>query len=344
VREVLGRRGFGTAALSARRNFAWLTDGGDAHVDRASGDAVAAIVVTDDDAYVLTTVIERARLHDEELDGAGLRVEGVPWPTGVEGRLRELAERSRGRVARDADLETELRHVRPRLTPEEEERLIWLGARAARAVTDAFLAARPGELETVIGERMTLDLASDAIATPVLLIASDERIPRYRHPIPKPKPVQRTLLLVLCAEWRGLWVALTRQGALVGRYEEDTRRRFEASRAVEHAMHEATAPGRTLGDVLEVGIAAYAKAGYADEWRLHHQGGTIGYRGRETLATPGEREPIDPGMAFAWNPSITGAKVEDTLLLRADGRRVFVTRDGSWPLDESGAPALWDGR
>jgi antitoxin VapB len=345
LRDVLDRRGFGAAALTARRNFAWLTDGGDAHVDRASGDAVAAIVVTRRDAFVLTTTIERDRLATEELDGTGLRVEEVPWPEGVEGGLRAgAAEMDRGRIARDGDLEIDLRHLRSRLSPEEEERLIWLGARAARAVTDAFLAARRGDLETVVGERVTLELASDAVSTPVLLIASDERIPRYRHPIPKPKPVENTLLLVLCAEWRGLWVALTRQGALAGRYDDESRHRFDASRAVENAMHEATVPGRTLGDILATGIAAYAAAGYPGEWRLHHQGGTIAYRGREVLATPGETERADPGMAFAWNPSITGAKVEDTLLLRGDGRRVFVTRDDSWPSDANGAPLLWDAR
>lgn len=345
---MLERRGFAAAALSARRNVAWLTDGGDAHVARASDDSAACIVVTRADAFVLTTVIEATRLRDEELDGAGLRVEAVPWPEGIEGWLRrglgEIGLEQAARVARDADVEADLRHVRARVTTDEEERLVWLGERAARAVTNAFLAARPGDLETVIGERMTLELAKDGVATPVLLVASDERIPRYRHPVPKTKPLERELLLVLCAEWRGLYVALTRQGWVAGACDDETRRRFAAARAVESAMHDATVPGRTLGEVLAVGIEAYAKAGYPDEWRLLHQGGTIAYRGRETLATPGEPEVVDPGMAFAWNPSVTGAKVEDTLLLRGDGRRVFVTRDGSWPADESGAPALWDAR
>jgi Xaa-Pro aminopeptidase len=334
--------------LTARRNFAWLTDGGDDHVARANDDGVAAVVVDRNSAVVLTTVIEERRLADEELRDTGLRVVAVPWPEGIEGRVRAGLDRlgldPAARLARDTQLEPELRRIRSRLTTAEEERMIWLGERAARAVSDAFVAARPGDLETVIGERMTLELAHDDVATPVLLVAGDERIAAYRHPIPKPKPVEHALLLVLCAEWRGLYVALTRQGTLSGTVDDDTRARFAASRAVERAMHEATAPGRTLGEILEVGIAGYARAGYAEEWRLHHQGGTIAYRGRETLATPGETERVDPGMAFAWNPSVTGAKVEDTLLLRGDGRRVFVTRDRSWPLDESGAPALWDAR
>src|SRR5205085_2730370 len=163
---------------------------------------------------------------------SSLRVVAVPWPEGVEGSLRRgLAEldSAHGKLARDDDLEDDLHHVRARLTPEEDERLSWLGARAARAATDAFLAARPGDLE--------------------------------------------------------------------------------AARAVESAFNDATVPERTLGEVLSIGVAAYAKAGYPDEWRLHHQGGTIAYRGREILATPNEPERVERGMAFAWNPSVTGAKV-----------------------------------
>ncbi|OLC52513.1 MAG: hypothetical protein AUH85_16990 [Chloroflexi bacterium 13_1_40CM_4_68_4] len=337
---MLVRRGFASAALTTRRNFAWLTDGGDAHVAGATDESVAAIVVTARDVRVVTTVIEAKRLADEELGGANLAIEAAPWPDGLQPLLRELP----APVAHDADIEPELRHVRARLTAEEEERLIWLGARAARAVTEVFVATRRGDLETVIAERMALRLADDGVNAPVLLVASDERIARYRHPIPKPKRVERALLLVLCAEWRGLYVALTRQGMLSGRVEEETRKRFAASRQIEIAFNDATVPGRTLGEVFELGIEAYKRSGYPDEWRLHHQGGTIGYRGREILATPNERERVDPGMAFAWNPSVTGVKVEDTLLLQRDGRRAFVTRDDSWPLDASGAPTLWDGR
>ena len=296
--------------------------------------------MTRDDARVVTTVIEARRLVDEELADTGLRVDAVPWHEGIEPHLHGLP----APLARDDDLEPALRRVRARLTVAEEERLTWLGARAASGVTEAFTSARPGELESVIGERIAQALARDGIAAPVLLVASDERIASYRHPIPKPKAVERALLLVLCAEWRGLYVALTRQGSLAGAFDGETRRRFAAARSVEAAMHDASTAGRTLGEILDVAIAAYARSGYPDEWRLHHQGGTIGYRGRETFATPNETEVVSTGMALAWNPSVTGAKVEDTLLLRADGRRVFVTRDRSWPLDASGAPALWDAR
>ena len=37
------------------------------------------------------------------------------------------------------------------------------------------------------------------------------------------------------------------------------------------------------------------------------------------IATPYTDVPIEPGMAFAWNPSMTGAKSEETFVLLGAG-------------------------
>ena len=48
-----------------------------------------------------------------------------------------------------------------------------------------------------------------------------------------------------------------------------------------------------------------------------------GYEPREFLATPGSQEIVTEGQAFAWNPSITGAKVEDTILVGAEKNEII---------------------
>jgi Xaa-Pro aminopeptidase len=340
VRSVLDRRGAGAAALTARRNFAWLTAGGDNHVAESSEIGVATILVTPDDAVVLTTVIEAARFRDEEIRGLPIEVAGLPWER-PEALGAEIARRSHGAVLDDAALEGDLRPLRMVLSPGEQERFALLGALTARAMTRTLAGVQVGDLETVVAQRLALALAEDAIAGPVILVASDARIADYRHPIPKPKPIDRSVMLVTGAEKGGLIVAMTRMVWLGAPPDAETRRRYEAATRIHGVFRDATRIGSTLDAVMDAGILAYAAEGYGPEWMLHHQGGPIGYQGREVIATPTTRVGIEGGMAFAWNPSITGTKVEDTFVLRADGTQAIVTRDPAWPTDGEGEPAIW---
>jgi hypothetical protein len=80
-----------------------------------------------------------------------------------------------------------------------------------------------------------------------------------------------------------------------------------------------TRPGIPAREVLQKGIDAYQRMGYSEEWKLHHQGGSIGYTGRDyrvNLKTP---DIVQENQAFTWNPSITGTKSEDTILSTLTG-------------------------
>lgn len=51
------------------------------------------------------------------------------------------------------------------------------------------------------------------------------------------------------------------------------------------------------------------------------------------LATPGSRVEILPPVAMAWNPSLPGSKIEDTVLRTDEGLEVL-TVDPAWPMVE----------
>ena len=72
----------------------------------------------------------------------------------------------------------------------------------------------------------------------------------------------------------------------------------------------------------------YAAEGFAEEWRLHHQGGLTGYAGREVV--PECPYQLKANQALAWNPSITSVKSEDTVLISDDSFDIL-TRDPEWP-------------
>jgi hypothetical protein len=86
---------------------------------------------------------------------------------------------------------------------------------------------------------------------------------------------------------------------------------------------EATRPDMSLADAFGACRWFYPDAGFPEEGRLHHQGGLTGYATREVIATPNTTEEIKVGQSFAWNPSITGAKAEETFILTASGPEVI---------------------
>ena len=71
----------------------------------------------------------------------------------------------------------------------------------------------------------------------------------------------------------------------------------------------------------------------AEDIALHHQGGSTGYAGRDARVTDQTPGVVQPDQAFAWNPSITGTKVEDTVVA-GDGGVEVLTADPQWPVDE----------
>jgi hypothetical protein len=91
-----------------------------------------------------------------------------------------------------------------------------------------------------------------------------------------------------------------------------------------------TKPGVQASEVLRKGIDAYKEKGYPEEWRLHHQGGSIGYTGRDYRTNFKTPDLIQENQAFTWNPSITGTKSEDTILATSRGPEL-ITRPILYP-------------
>ena len=89
--------------------------------------------------------------------------------------------------------------------------------------------------------------------------------------------------------------------------------------------------GQRLGDVFRRGVDAYVEAGYPDEWQFYDQGGLAGYEPREIIATPSSDEIVSVGQVYAWNPSITGTKSEDTILVTEQGCQIL-TEIKDWPI------------
>ena len=309
--------------------MAWAAGGADFHCDTASSLGIATLVWTPRSKAVLTDVIEAARLRDEE-PLADWEIRASAWPDPISspgnGFLSDWPEDC-------------LYECRASLTAPEIERARSLGRDAAE-ILERVIAhdVRPGMTERHLGGAVAGWLRDRGVFAHVVLVAADERIARYRHPIPTAKPIERCVMVAICAQRHGLIVSATRL-VRFGPIDADLARRHEAVCAVDRALHGATRQGARWCDVLAAGIREYGHQGFADEWSKHHQGGPMGYEARDFKATPAETRTVQPDQLVGWNPSITGTKSEDTILVRADGTQEIVTETGGWPL-QGGRPAI----
>ncbi|HYX44524.1 MAG TPA: M24 family metallopeptidase [Acidimicrobiales bacterium] len=335
VRAWLDGEGLEAVLIGSQAGFAWVTAGGDAHVSLDSESAVASVLVAADDAFVLTTNIEMTRMLDEEVTGLGLAPEEWPWhePEAARATLERLCRPDRavsdlGKLGL-APAPAGLAKLRYTLLDPEVDRYRRLGADAAEATEAACLAARPGDTELDVAARLAFECGRRNILPLVDLVGADGRIDRYRHPVPTGHRIGRALLVALTGRRHGLHASLTRMVAF-GTSDEERVARHRAAARVDTRLLLESRPGATLSDIFARGMEQYGSEGFPEQWRMHHQGGLTGYGGREIKATPSTDHRLAAVSAVAWNPSITGAKSEDTALVTDSGPEV-VTRSGAWP-------------
>jgi Xaa-Pro aminopeptidase len=197
-----------------------------------------------------------------------------------------------------------------------------VGADAAAAVAEAAGSLEPGMGEHEAAANLSAACRRRELFSPVVLAAADDRIARHRHPIPHGERIDRRAMLVVSAERGGLYANVTRMVDFEAPEPEVQQRQRACETILRRMREEATRPGRTLADAFADCRRFYAETGFPEEWTLHHQGGMTGYASREVIATPQTQQEMQVGQAFAWNPSVTGAKAEETFVLTENGPEV----------------------
>jgi Xaa-Pro aminopeptidase len=161
------------------------------------------------------------------------------------------------------------------------------------------------------------------------MVAADDRISRFRHPIPTEKKIEKFLMFSINARKWGLVVCLTRF-VYFGKLPASLKEKYEANVFVDCTLMAHTRPGSPAREVLQKGIEAYQEKGFPEEWKLHHQGGAIGYVPREYRVNFKTPDIVQENQAFTWNPSIAGTKSEDTILATKKGPEM-ITRPIQYP-------------
>jgi antitoxin VapB len=319
--------------LQRASSFAWATCGVRADVNLASTTGVARLLITRKGRYLVTNNLEASRYEQEARIGAqGWELCISPWysdqdmlPHLVNG-LRLGAD---GLYPGALDLSDPVAQLRATLTMDEMVRMRSLGLLCAEVVESAAYEARPGMREEELAARLVCRTAQVQVQAITTIVASDERITNFRHPLSSDKRIENLVMLVLCGRKDGLVCSVTRFvhfGRMPAQLEED---KHKVAWIAAVGLH-FTRPQTYWDDVLSHILHAYAEVGCPDEWMVHHQGGPAGYEPREAFVRPGMHWQVAIGQAGVWNPSVGTARSVDTFLVGEHGNEL-VTSSSRWP-------------
>lgn len=333
VQELMAEKGLDALVLRRASSFSWATCGKSSYINTATDYGDATLVYTSSGRYAVANNIETPRLEIEE----GLGAQGWEFVTPnwyePDDALERLTQGMRvgadGPLTGVTDVSSDMARLRSRLTTEEVERFRQLARLCADGLNAAMRRIEPGQTEHEIAGLLAGEMASRGVWPVVDLVATDERIYKYRHPLPTEKRLERYAMVVLCGRKWGLVCSATRL-AHFGALPDELKRKQEAVAQVDASFITSTRPDATVAGIFNKAVQTYADAGFPDEWWLHHQGGAAGYEPREYVGTPSSSETVQGGQVFTWNPSITGVKSEDTILVDAEGNEIL-TEMPEWP-------------
>ena len=332
IRSLLEKTGHAGIIIKKQPNFSWISAGGRGFIGLASEGACAAIVVTKDGVYVAGNNIELPRLVSEEFPEGFAEPISLPWQE--DGTIDALLKKRFGKLTNDAEQDAWFRKTRVNLLECEEARYAKLGKISAQGLEEVCASIKPGISEFEIAGRISELYWAAGIEPITVLIAADERSSLLRHYVPTAKKAKKGVICSICARAGGLVVSATRLVSFSKNFSPDYKNLLK----VEQAAFEATRPGMEMGIIYKNLVDAYTQNGFPREWNNHHQGGLTGYQAREIRVLPDTKEKVSAHQAFAWNPSVIGAKCEDTVLVDENGSLSVLTKSSKdWPAQKIGS-------
>lgn len=333
VENFLDHNDAGALLLSRHGNLAWITAGQvKARVALGVETAVCSLLLTRDGRrYYLAPNNEGPRLAEEEFTGLGYEAVLYPWHEGPGNLVRELT----AGVALLSDTShpdaklVSLTDLQTPLLPGEIDRFRIVARETAAATVEVLEGLAPGVSEQEMAARTASALLTRGVTPTVLLMGVDDRIHRYKHAVPRAGVLQRYGMVNLCARRWGLTVSITRF-VYFGKPPAELAAAFTAAAQIDAGILHATRDGAASSEIFAAAQRAYAAVGAADEIERHHQGGPCGYAERDWIITPCGAERVATPQAFAYNPSLRGAKAEDTVML-ANGRFEVFTETPTLP-------------
>ncbi|HHY00048.1 MAG: M24 family metallopeptidase [Atribacterota bacterium] len=338
LRDLMAKLGLKGVLLKKQSNFSWITGGGINMVPVITELGFTSILITEKEKFLIADRIESARsMNEEGLRDLGYVLLEHEW---FESKEYDFVKKIVPGLEVGCDIsiyglrniEPEIKNLRYSLTPAEIERYLWLGEKTSKAIESVLLDLKPGQTEAEVTGNLAQLLWKDRIDPVGYQAAADDRAYKYRHPIPKENKIEKYLMLCVMARKWGLITTITRI-AHFGEVPEKLIKQHRDNVFIECAMIAATQPGVVTKEIFIKARDLYEELGYKDEWKLHHQGGAMGYDVRDYICNSESEEVVQENQVFCWNPSISGTKSEDAFIAQKDGFK-FITSPVLFPTIE----------
>ena len=214
IKQLLDKHGLDGLLIQQVSNFAWATDGAASYINTAATNGVAALFITSDERHLIADNIETPRLElEEQLAAQGWQLHSHRWdqPSEEIARLTAgLKLGADGSYPGAVDLSGELAITRSYLDSDEQDRFRSLSMLCADSMDEAIREVEPGMTEHQIAGLLAGVTMARGVMPTVILVATDDRIYKFRHPLPTEKKMDRYAMLVLCGRKDGLVSSLTR--------------------------------------------------------------------------------------------------------------------------------------
>jgi Xaa-Pro dipeptidase len=334
VRKYLKDRGYTGLVLLRQDNFAWITTGGVNRVVIPSAEGAGAIVVTNDAAFLVAQVMDGQRMMDEEMNG--LPVEYVPLRWYEESVLDRALSLAGSHPAADVPCRAEYRlseiyELHFPYTPGEIARFYEIGAIADRVMADVAAQIAPGMTDYEAEARILYEFARRGVIADVVLVGTDERIIKYRHPNPAGARLGKYVLLTPALRYKGLHCNIARSLYFGDAVPEEIALAYEAVRQVSANCMALCETGASYRDILEEHKALLAELGFPEAWRGHYPGGRTGYFLCQAGLSQDPSRTIGETEAFEWFITVPGAKTAELLVKDGADLRVASVA-GHWPV------------
>jgi len=348
----MDQKGYDAVVIGTRTNWEWLSCGGSSTIEMTSNAASTLLIVTKEKNILVAYTMDFQRALDDELDGFGFEAVTISWTDlGLEQKASDLLDGKK--VLSDIPLPLsdvvvsmkEFYNLHYPLTDWEIDRYSAVCKDAEWILKSVVENAGSGIKESEFKNRMVSEFALNGYTPGVLLMGSDERNLKYRHPIATEKKIDNYLLLILVFRKFGLSAVLTRSVCYKGSLDAELQKKFAAASTIAANCIAMTIPGTKFSDVLVRQKELYQELGYENEWKNHFQGGITGYIINDSTLCMDENALMVARQAHNWFVTITGVNTEDTYISTVNKN---LTCTGAWPIKphqvgsrEISLPDIW---